>query len=55
MLQMLGAFAELQRSMVREQTRLGLLAALERGASWRAITQAHSPSERQSYKNGEPR
>ena len=31
MLQMLGAFAEFERSMVRERTRLGLLAARERG------------------------
>jgi DNA invertase Pin-like site-specific DNA recombinase len=31
MLQMLGAFAEFKRSMVRERTRLGLLAARERG------------------------
>ncbi len=31
MLQMLGAFAEFERSMVRERTRLGLQAARERG------------------------
>ena len=31
MLQMLGAFAEFERSMIRERTRLGLLAARERG------------------------
>jgi DNA invertase Pin-like site-specific DNA recombinase len=31
MLQMLGAFAEFERSMVRERTRLGLQAAQERG------------------------
>jgi DNA invertase Pin-like site-specific DNA recombinase len=31
MLQMLGAFAEFERSMVRERTRLGLMAARERG------------------------
>jgi DNA invertase Pin-like site-specific DNA recombinase len=31
MVQMLGAFAEFERSMVRERTRLGLLAARERG------------------------
>jgi DNA invertase Pin-like site-specific DNA recombinase len=31
MLQMLGAFAEFERSMVRERTRLGLKAARERG------------------------
>jgi DNA invertase Pin-like site-specific DNA recombinase len=31
MLQMLGAFAEFEKSMVRERTRLGLLAARERG------------------------
>jgi DNA invertase Pin-like site-specific DNA recombinase len=31
MLQMLGAFAEFERNMVRERTRLGLLAARERG------------------------
>ena len=31
MLQMLGAFAEFERSMVRERTRLGLLAAREQG------------------------
>src|ERR1700757_3130099 len=31
MLQMLGAFAEFERSMVRERTRLGLRAARERG------------------------
>jgi DNA invertase Pin-like site-specific DNA recombinase len=31
MLQMLGAFAEFERSMVRERTRLGLLAARELG------------------------
>jgi DNA invertase Pin-like site-specific DNA recombinase len=31
MLQMLGAFAEFERSMVRERTRLGLQAAKERG------------------------
>jgi DNA invertase Pin-like site-specific DNA recombinase len=31
MLQMLGAFAEFERSMIRERTRLGILAARERG------------------------
>ena len=31
MLQMLGAFAEFERSMVRERTRMGLQAARERG------------------------
>jgi DNA invertase Pin-like site-specific DNA recombinase len=31
MLQMLGAFAEFERSMIRERTRLGLLAPRERG------------------------
>ena len=31
MLQMLGAFAEFERSMVRERTRMGLKAARERG------------------------
>jgi DNA invertase Pin-like site-specific DNA recombinase len=31
MLQMLGAFAEFERSMIRERTRLGLQAARERG------------------------
>jgi DNA invertase Pin-like site-specific DNA recombinase len=31
MLQMLGGFAEFETSMVRERTRLGLLAARERG------------------------
>jgi DNA invertase Pin-like site-specific DNA recombinase len=31
MLQMIGAFAEFERSMVRERTRLGLQAARERG------------------------
>ena len=31
MLQMLGAFAEFERSMIRERTRLGLLAAREKG------------------------
>jgi DNA invertase Pin-like site-specific DNA recombinase len=31
MLQMLGAFAEVERSMVRERTRMGLKAARERG------------------------
>ena len=31
MLEMLGAFAEFERSMVRERTRLGLLEARERG------------------------
>ena len=31
MLQMLGAFAEIERSMVRERTRMGLKAARERG------------------------
>jgi DNA invertase Pin-like site-specific DNA recombinase len=31
MLQMLGAFAEFERSMIRERTRLGLSAARERG------------------------
>src|SRR5258707_6419325 len=31
MLQMLGAFAEFERSMIRERTRLGLLGARERG------------------------
>jgi DNA invertase Pin-like site-specific DNA recombinase len=31
MLQMLGAFAEFERNMIRERTRLGLLAARERG------------------------
>ena len=31
MLPMLGAFAEFERSMIRERTRLGLLAARERG------------------------
>jgi DNA invertase Pin-like site-specific DNA recombinase len=31
MLQMLGAFAEFERSMVRERTRMGLRAARERG------------------------
>lgn len=40
MVQMLGAFAEFERSMVRERTRLGLLAAREARANWRAVTQA---------------
>src|SRR6266403_1053402 len=31
MLQMLGAFAEFERSMIRERTRMGLQAARERG------------------------
>jgi DNA invertase Pin-like site-specific DNA recombinase len=31
MLQMLGAFAEFERAMVRERTRMGLQAARERG------------------------
>jgi DNA invertase Pin-like site-specific DNA recombinase len=31
MLQMLGSFAEFERSMVRERTRMGLQAARERG------------------------
>ena len=31
MLQMLGAFAEFERSMIRERTRLGLVSARERG------------------------
>jgi DNA invertase Pin-like site-specific DNA recombinase len=36
MLQMLRAFAEFERNMVRERTRLGLLAARERGrVGWR--------------------
>jgi DNA invertase Pin-like site-specific DNA recombinase len=33
MLQMLGAFAEIERSMVRERTRMGLKAARERAES----------------------
>jgi DNA invertase Pin-like site-specific DNA recombinase len=49
MLQMLSAFVEFERNMVRERTRLGLLAARGARASWRSATQAHGTSASRGY------
>jgi len=49
MLQMLGSFAEFERSMVRERTRMGLQAARERGRVGREATKINGSSEDRGY------
>jgi DNA invertase Pin-like site-specific DNA recombinase len=46
MLQMIGAFAEFERSMIRERTRMGLQAARERGRIWGTETPVKAKSTR---------
>jgi DNA invertase Pin-like site-specific DNA recombinase len=54
MLQMLGAFAEFERSMVKERTRLGLKAARERGRVGETA-ETDTTSAYRSNKNGNHR
>jgi DNA invertase Pin-like site-specific DNA recombinase len=46
-MQMLGSFAEFERSMVRERTRAGLAAARDRGAKlgWSSKLSLHQQEE----------
>jgi DNA invertase Pin-like site-specific DNA recombinase len=53
LLQMLGAFAEFERSMVRERTRLGLHAARERGRVGGRSPKLTAHQRAEAIKNGE--
>jgi DNA invertase Pin-like site-specific DNA recombinase len=55
MLQMLGAFVEFERSMVRERTRLGLQAARERGRVGGKTAETNFAPARRIYQNGNHR
>jgi hypothetical protein len=46
MMQMLGAFAEYEREMVKERTQAGLKAARAQGRPWRATAEVHSGATR---------
>ena len=46
MMQMLGAFAEYEREMVKERTQAGLKAARAQGPSWRTAAEVHSGAAR---------
>jgi DNA invertase Pin-like site-specific DNA recombinase len=41
LMQMLGAFAEFERAMIRERTRSGLAAARAKGRAWGRRREAH--------------